>query len=301
MKWSNFTYLVKQGFGSIWKNKLMSFASFCIILVSMLLTGISSLAMMNLNIIISNIEELNDVVVFMDKGVAEEQINTLHEKLKQTPNVREVKYRSSDEALEEFKQRYDKDYSVIFDKLFENPMPESFIIKLDDISLISNTVDNISTFNDVETVNAPYEFARFLVNMRATLMIIFGFVLFALIVVSLIIISNAVRTSVFIRRKEINIMKYVGATNTFIRTPFFVEGMIIGLIAGVICWLLTKLSYNSVMDLFNSNTALFTAFGIHDNIQFNEISLVVLLLYCGFGAALSAFGTMISMGKHLKV
>ena len=234
MKWSNFTYLVKQGFGSIWKNKLMSFASFCIILVSMLLTGISSLAMMNLNIIISNIEELNDVVVFMDKGVAEEQINTLHEKLKQTPNVREVKYRSSDEALEEFKQRYDKDYSVIFDKLFENPMPESFIIKLDDISLISNTVDNISTFNDVETVNAPYEFARFLVNMRATLMIIFGFVLFALIVVSLIIISNAVRTSVFIRRKEINIMKYVGATNTFIRTPFFVEGMIIGLIAGVL-------------------------------------------------------------------
>lgn len=301
MRWSNFTYLVRQGIRAIWKNKLMSFASFCILLVSLLLTGMALLTMLNLNIIIDNIEELNDVVVFMDKDVDENQIDTLHQKLKQTPNVKEVEYRSSEVALEEFKARYDEDYSVIFDKLFANPMPESFILKLDDIALITTTVDNIGTFESVETVNAPYEFARFLVNMRATFTVIFGFVLFALIMVSLIIISNAVRTSVFIRRKEINIMKYVGATNTFIRTPFFVEGMVIGIIAGTACWGLTMISYNTVMALFTDNDALWTAFGIHGNIAFDDIKWLVLLSYCAFGAVLSAFGTIISMGKHLRV
>ena len=126
-------------------------------------------------------------------------------------------------------------------------------------------------------------------------------VLIALVVVSVVIVSNAIRTSVFARRNEINIMKYVGATNGFIKAPFFVEGMFIGILAGAAAWGLTWLVYDSVFSLFSEDMTLWQMFGFFDLIPFNDIMWTVLAVNCVAGALLGAVGTVISTGKHLKV
>jgi cell division transport system permease protein len=126
-------------------------------------------------------------------------------------------------------------------------------------------------------------------------------VITALIVVCLIIISNTTRASVFARRKEINIMKYVGATNTFIRIPFFIEGMIVGVVAAAAALLLTQFAYTSVYNIFKNDMKLWTVLGVDNLYPFSKMFLKVTVSYLVSGAFIGAIGTSISAGKHLKV
>ena len=127
-------------------------------------------------------------------------------------------------------------------------------------------------------------------------------VLLVLVIVSVVIVSNTIRASVFSRRNEISIMKYVGATNGFIKAPFFVEGMFIGAVAGIAAWGLTWVFYNSVFSMFSGNDiTLWQMFGFFDLIAFDDIKWLVLLINCVAGAFLGAVGTVISTGKYLSV
>ncbi|MDE6031141.1 MAG: ABC transporter permease, partial [Oscillospiraceae bacterium] len=159
----------------------------------------------------------------------------------------------------------------------------------------------ISSIESVELVQAPYDFAEALVDIRNTLSVILAAVLATLVTISVIIVSNTIRTSVFARRNEITIMKYVGATNGFIKTPFFVEGMFIGILAGAAAWGLTWSIYSSIYALFDSNLTVWRMFGMYDLIPFDSINWIVLVVNCAAGALLGAVGTTISTGKYLKV
>lgn len=300
MRTSNVTYLVKKGISSVWKNFLMSFASFSILMVSLLLVSCAMLLMMNVSKIMSNIEDTNEITIYLEENVTDKQVEHIKSVLEKNNDLTDVQYYSKEQALEDFRNDM-AEYSELLDYLDENPMPESFLVRVKDLSKIRSVVNTINQIDGVEQTKAPYDFASVLIHIRNTFSIIGGAVLIALIVVSIVIVSNTIRTSVFARRNEINIMRYVGATSGFIKTPFFVEGMFIGIIAGAAAWGLTWLVYDSVFSLFSADLTLWQMFGFYGLTPFEDIMWLVLAVNCAAGALLGAVGTVISTGKHIKV
>lgn len=300
MRTSNATYLVKKGISSVWRNFLMSFASFSILMVSLLLVSCALLLMMNVNTIMSNIEDTNEITIYLEENVTDKQVAHIQSVLEKNENLTDVQYYSKEQALEDFRNNM-AEYSELLDYLDENPMPETFLVRVKDLSKIRHVVNTINEIEGVEQTKAPYDFASVLIHIRNTFSIIGGAVLIALIVVSIVIVSNTIRTSVFARRNEINIMRYVGATSGFIKTPFFVEGMFIGIIAGAAAWGLTWLIYDAVFSLFSTDLTLWQMFGFYGLTPFEKIMWLVLAVNCAAGALLGAVGTVISTGKHIKV
>ena len=308
MRSNNVTYLVKKGVSSVWKNLVMSFASFSILLVSLLQVSITVLFILNANIIMGNIEDTNQIAIFVEdkEGETDEQhrkkVDHIRDVLNANEGLVDVKYISKEEAAEKWAQSMEGEYSNLLNMVpGGNPMPETFTARVTDVKTIRYTVSAIKSIEGVEQVNAPFEFAGALVNIRNTFSVIVIAMLAVLIVVSIVVISNTIRTSVFARRNEITIMKYVGATNGFIKLPFFVEGCFVGIMAGAASWGLTWFIYRSVFSLFTDNITLQQMFGFFNLIPFDSVKWLLLLANCFIGAFLGAVGTMISMNRYLKV
>lgn len=299
MRTSNVSYLVKKGISSVWKNFVMSFASFSIMLVSLLQVSCAVLFMLNVNIIMGNIEDTNQIVVYAKENATPEQISHIGDVLKSNSNLTDVRYYSKEEALEDFKKDM-AEYADLLQYLEENPMPETYLARITDISNIRATAAAVSGIDGVQQVKVPYEFAESLTNIRSTFTVIIIAVLLTLVIVSIVIVSNTIRTSVFSRRSEITIMKYVGATDGFIKLPFFVEGCFVGILSGAAAWGLTWFIYESIFSLFTDNLTLWEMFGFFNMIPFSRVCWAVLAINCIAGALMGAAGTMISMGKYLK-
>lgn len=299
MRTSNVSYLVKKGISSVWKNFVMSFASFSIMLVSLLQVSCAVLFMLNVNIIMGNIEDTNQIVIYAKANVTSDQLTHIGDVLRSNSNLTDVRYYSKEEALADFKEDM-AEYADLLQYLEENPMPETYLARIVDISGIRATAAAVSGIDGVEQVKVPYEFAESLTNIRSTFTVIIAAVLLTLIVVSIVIVSNTIRTSVFSRRSEITIMKYVGATDGFIKLPFFVEGCFVGILSGAAAWGVTWFIYESIFSLFTDNLTLWEMFGFFNMIPFSDVCWVVLAINCVAGALMGAAGTMISMGKYLK-
>ena len=299
MRGSNFSYLIKQGVVSVWRNRLMSFASFCIIMVSLLLISLAALLAADINVVIGGAEDKNEILVYVDDA-SDEKLVKIEEDLKNNGYTANVVFYSKEEAFEAKKEQM-PDYADVLNALKENPMPDTFRVTIKDISQIDEAKRTFEAVDGVSEVSAPYDFASVLVSLRTTLGIIGGAMLIALVIVCIVIVYNASRTSVFARRKEIGIMKSVGATNAFIKFPFFIEGMFIGVIAGGVAWLLTKVSYEALISFFAEDLTIWKVLGLSNIIPFSDIMWYLLAFNCLAGALLSAIGTVFSMGKHLKV
>lgn len=300
MRASNVSYLVKKGISSVWKNFIMSFASFSILLVSLLQISISVLVMANINIIMGNIEDTNQIAIFIEEDASDADVAHIRQVLDGNGDLTDVQYISPDMGLEHFKEDLGE-YSELLGYLEENPVPHSFFARVTDLAKIRPVVTAVSSIEGVEEVRAPYDFASALQNIRSTFSVILIGILITLVIVSIVIISNTIRSSVFSRRNEITIMKYVGATNGFIKLPFFVEGMFVGVLAGAASWGLAWFIYDSIFSLFTDNFTLWEMFGFFNLIPFDNVCWTVLGINCAAGALLGAVGTVISMGKYLKV
>ena len=306
MRMSNFNYLVKRGIGSVFRNAMMSIASFFVLLVSLLLIGLSVLVAMDLNVVVASIEEKNEVDVFVYGDVETSVLNHISDALSNNPNVKPggVIFYSKDEAFEDEKKKMEEqgdEFGELFEYLPENPYPHTFKVTVQDISHISETADEFRTIEGVEKVTASQDFASALVNIRSTLTVIASAILIGLIVTSIIIIYNSIRSSVFARAKEINIMKVVGATNSFVKIPFFIEGMFIGVAAGAASWAITKVVYDALIQLFRDDFTIWQIFGLAEMVKFDDVMWYMLAANCILGALLGAIGTIMSTGKYVKV
>lgn len=301
MKLSGFQYLVGQGVENIWKNRMMAFASFCVLLVSLLLVGMSVLLYMNLTSMIGGVEDKNEVIIYMEEDTTDEELANFQTQLAQIDNISEVRFYSKEQAFEDLKESM-SDYEVLFDSLGDdNPLIDGYRIRVDDISKISTTIAEIETLDHIYSIRAPMDFVNILTELRRIVTVIFGVIIAALFVISLVIVSNATKASVFARREEIQIMKYVGATNAFIRIPFFVEGMITGFLAGVVALAVTWFGYDSLVNLMTGQVQILSVIGMGSIIPFQEIAWKVAAAYVLSGTIFGAFGSMISMRKHLNV
>lgn len=301
MKLSGVKYLTKQGIDNIWKNRMMAFASFCVLLVSLLLVGISILFYVNLNSIIGGIENKNEVIVFLDQNITQEETEDVQAKLEQIDNINDISFYSKDEAFDSMKDSM-AEYADVFDSLGDdNPLPDSFRIKIKDINLTSETVTLINELDHVSSIRAPYDFVNILTEMRKIISWVTMAIIIALVIVSMVIISNTTKASVFARRNEISIMKYVGATDAFIRVPFFVEGMITGIVAGIGATVITWLGYDAVVDLLTKEVNVLNIIGMGSIIPFNNIIFKVAGAYIVAGAFIGALGSALSTRKYLNV
>lgn len=305
MRISSFRYLLKQGFRNIWTNRMMSFASFCVLLVSMLLIGFSLLFIANINMFIGSVEDRNEVIIFLNDDVSDERIEEMNNALVQMDNISKVSFYSKEQAWEDMKAdipNANELFAYIDGEGQESPLIDAFRIRVTDIDNMSATLMEINKMSDIYDIRSPGDFIDILSGLKSMIAIISVIVLLALLVVSLVIIYNTTRASVDFRKKEINIMKYVGATNTFIKIPFFIEGMLMGILAGGIATLLTWLGYRELTELLMRDTTIWSVFNVSSFIPLEGTLLIAMALcYVASGAVIGAIGTVMSTGKYLKV
>lgn len=302
MKISGVKYLANQGIENIWKNKMMAFATFCVLLISLLLVGVSVLFYLNMNSMISGLNDQNEIAVIMERGLAEDKVKAAEEALNKLSNVNKVEFRSKEYALEKEKGQLSS-----AEKIFENYipdadfMPDGFSVTVKDNDKIEETCAEILKISGVQKADSSPQVAEFLRELRKVVSLIAGAIIIALSIVSMIMISNTTKASVYARREEIQIMKYVGATNAFIRMPFFVEGLVTGFAAGAGAFLITWGVYNSAYNVIINERSFMQAFGVKSVIAFSDIMIFVLIAYLVAGSVIGAVGSVISTRKHIDV
>ncbi|MCD7730964.1 MAG: ABC transporter permease [Oscillospiraceae bacterium] len=301
MKISSVNYLFKQGVRNIWTNRIMSAASFCILMVSLLLIGFTTLFIANINLIIGGIENKNEVIIFLNDDVDDERIAQMEVTLRNVDNISEILFYSKEEAFSDMKADI-SDADELFEYLGdESPLPDSFRVKVENIEEMSATLMEINRMDGIYRVKAPNDFVNILTELKSFVSIISAAILIALVIVSLVIISNAERASVEMRKREIEIMKYVGATNSFVKIPFFVEGMVLGIFAGAAAAAITIVCYSRIGDVLMSDTTIWTALGAAGVISTESVIWKIIFGYIAAGAVISAIGTVMSTRKYVKV
>lgn len=301
MRLNSFKYLVKQGFSGLWFNRINSFASLCVVTISLLMVGVSLLVSFNINRMIGSIESRNELIVMLEDDVPENNIIALGEQLEKNPNIFEVTFYTRDQAWADMQEGMGEDEKALFQYMSRNPLPDSYKVRVNDLSELSKTAAQIEKLEAVELVKSPDDFAKILTSVRNVSAILFTAVTVSLLVVCFVIISNSTRASVYARRREISIMRYVGASKSFVEIPFFVEGMIIGILSACIAFGLTWLAYAEIFGMISSDVSMLSIFGLSSIIPFEQIALPTGLAYLAFGIVLSAIGTVISTRKHLNV
>ena len=301
MKLSGVHYLIEQGIENLWKNRMMSFASFCVLLVSLLLVGSSVLAYQNISSMVGGGGSQNEIIIYMNDGTDAETLNAVGNQMLNLPNIADVRFYSKDEEYLALKERM-AEYDVLFDALGDdNPLVDSFRVKVQDISQMSKTISQIQELDNILKINAPYEFVSFLTQLRTILTWVMGALIGAMVIVSMVIISNTTRTSVYSRREEIHIMKYVGATDAFIRFPFFIEGMINGFFAGCGALVITWFAYDALVRVVENQVTLLNIIGIGSIIPFDAVYLYAAAAYLLGGALIGALGSAFSIRRYISV
>ena len=299
MKYNIFGYLIGEGFANVFKNKKSTGASLMIMCATMIIFGIFLILGENINHFVDEVESVQGVQVFINNDATQEQIDEIGDKIRQIDGVSTVEYVSKDDALQQMKDRFGDKQDLLEGYEENNIFPASYVVTLTDLTKSQEVQDQILTFDNIKKITSKDETVTTLINLANGIKIVTGVILVLLVIISIFIIANTIKLTVHARRKEISIMKYVGATNGFIRWPFIVEGMIIGVFASIISIAIVGFAYNIIAQKLISsefmqviNMSLVT-FGD----MFNSIIFVYMLLGIGIGA----LGSVISMRKYLKV
>lgn len=290
MRISSFRYLFKEGLHSLWQNRLMSLASIGVLISCLLLTGGAYLVFENIDSAFQNIYAQNVVLAYVDTEYPGDPQQELQQQINGITNVRDVEFMSRDEVLD----RYKDDFSdALYEELkADNPMQDVFVITLQDLSKFDVTVPQIEKVDGIVEISSSRDIAQMLTKLRNMVLSIGGWIIALLLIVSLFIIANTIKLTVYSRRLQIYIMKSVGATNGFVRMPFVIEGVVLGLLSG-------GLSYGLMYFIYTRLTAVFS----FDGFTLVEFSSVWWILLAGFllaGFLVGALGSAISMGRYLR-
>ena len=294
MKLNRLGYLIKSGFTGIFSHGLMSFATVTITMACLIIMGSFGLLVVNINEMIADLESENEVVAFIDENLTEEEARAIEPLIEAVPNVADAQFMSRAEAMENFQEDYDPE---LFDSLDESVFRHRYIIQLTDISLMSQTEADLENVDGVAKVNAHLDYAQGFITARNIVSIVSLALIIILIVVSFFIMTNTIKLATFTRREEIAIMRMVGASNGFIRCPFIVEGLVLGILGGLLAfiieWSLYSLLLNRVMGGVTST--LITL------VPFSAVMWPLLIAFLGVGILVGVFGGSSAIRNYLKV
>ena len=301
MKWSSFQYLTKQGMHNLRANRLMSLASIGVLTACLLLTGIAGLFSANVNSLVEYLGDQNETVVYLDQGLSDEELASVDQTLRSMPGLAAVTYVSQEEVLETYKGYMSEYADLVNDFEEDNPFHANYRVVLEDLNQLDEMIAQLEQIDGVYSVSAPTQLSSvFLTIQRAVTYA--GWALVAVLaLVSVVVISNTIRLTVFARRKEINIMKYVGATNGFIRWPFFVEGTSVGLISGLLAAGLVIGAYALVVNRIGAMRGFWGPILGSCLLSVGQVWPVVLGAFLIFGVVIGSIGTATSIRKYLEV
>ena len=290
---SGFGYLIREGFRSIWSNRIMSIASICVLVSCLVLTGAAELISVNIEKEVDSVGKTNETTVYIKDGASDLEAVYIGKNLEKLDNITPVRFYPKEDAINEFKDSLPE---AVFENVNgdNNPLPDAYIIAMDDLSKYDQTIDAILKVDGVDSINNRSELARKLTDISNLVSYISLAIVVALTIISLFIIANTIRTTMYSRRFEISIMKSVGATNAFVRLPFVVEGMVLGFISAIIGTGVLYVVYEGVMSAVNSFVKIST-------IPFSDVYLQVGGIFIVAGVVIGAFGSFISMRKYLKM
>ncbi len=302
MKSTSFKYLTKQGLNSLWKNRIMSLASIGVLVVCLILVGAAGMFSANVNQMMSFVQSQNEALVLANNDATQAQLDEMKKAIENTPNVDSVTFTSKDEALEEEKDKYGE-YADALDtfKGDKNPLSDSFSVTFVDLSKTAETVSELEKIPNVKKVSVMIDVADNMAVIGKVLYIGGIVIVVILIIVAMVIISNTVKMTVFNRRKEIFVMKYVGATDSFIRLPFIIEGATLGLVSSVIAYILLLIGYNSLFASLPADKTSILGQLAENMIPFSHFWLPLLLFFIVAGLSVGVFGSGLFVRKHLKV
>ncbi|MCR5156269.1 MAG: permease-like cell division protein FtsX [Butyrivibrio sp.] len=298
MRISSFFYTIGQGFKNLGRNKWYTLASIATITACLFLFGLFYSIITNFQNVVKTAEEGVSVTVFFNEGVTEEQILAVKSDLEKRPEVREIVYVSADEAWEGFKEEYLGEYA---DGFTENPLAESanLQIYLNDVSMQPALVSYIESITVVREVNRSEVTATTLSGLNLLIAYISAGIIIVLLLVSVFLISNTVTMGIAVRKDEINIMKYIGATDFFVRAPFVVEGILIGLIGSIIPLIIIYFVYTHVIAYVASRFTMLSSLLNFLPVETVYNNLIPISLIIGIG--IGFFGSFITVRKHLHV
>lgn len=298
MRISTFFYTLRQGIRNIFRNAWFSLASLATIASCLLLFGIFYSVVANFQSIVKNAESGVAVTVFFDEGLSDEEKQNIGEQILSRKEVDHINFISADEAWESFKVEYLGEYSEGFT---ENPLEDSenYEIYMKDISLQGSLVTYLETLPGVRQVNSSQQTADALTGANKLISYISIGIIGILLAVSIFLISNTVTIGISVRKEEIGIMKYIGATDFFVRAPFVVEGLIIGLVGAAIPLGLIYFIYINALDMILSR---FTEIGsILSFLPVETVFETLVPVSLGIGAGIGFLGSFITVRKHLRV
>ncbi len=289
-------YLTREGFRNLYVNRLMSIASISVLFSCMVMIGAAFMLMVNINMFIGSVEDQNVIMVFVEDEATEEQTKALGESIKAQDNVSKCTFISRESSFEQLKNDMG-DSSVLFEGLDSNPLPDAYEVVLEDQELFDETVESLAKLDNVLHIRENRQLAAKLSGLRNTVSYVSIGIISLLLIVSLFIVSNTIRITMDSRRLEINIMKSVGATRWFIRWPFMVEGMMLGVISGVLALLAVWGIYAAVS---RSLVSMLSGLGMTSVAPFGKYALILLAVFLGLGLVSGAFGSAVSITRYLK-
>lgn len=297
MTGSSFRYLFKEGFRNTWSNRMMSIASICVLMSCLVLIGCASMIFLNIESLLGRIEEENVVMVYIQDDTSDADISAMDTQLKGIDNVEEVEFVPKEDAWADQLSTMEEAQAQFFTEISSDiPLPDAFKVTVDDLSYFDQTVSQIEQLDHIDTIRENKDLAEKLVTIRHGVEVISIVIVAVLLAISVFIISNTIKLTVYSRRLEISIMKSVGATNSFVRLPFVVEGMILGIISGVISlglvWAFYEFAIHQFSDLLSSLQL--------DALNFADYALPMLGIFIAIGIVTGVGGALISMGRYLN-
>lgn len=306
MRYNVITYLLGEGIRNVFKNKKSTSASIIIMSLTMLIFGVFFVITQNINSIMKQIESEQGIEVFLF-DISEDQTKALEDYIRNIDGVNTVEYKSKEDALNQLKSQF-KDREDLLSGYDENNIfPASYVVTLTDLTKNNEVKQKIEEYDKdkadtekvIKKITSSDETITTLINLANGIRIITGVILVILIIISIFIISNTIKLTVHARRKEISIMKYVGATNSFIRWPFIVEGIIIGIISGAISIIILGINYNLIAGKILESQVV-SAMSIN-LLTFADMFGLIVVVYTILGVGIGILGSCISMRRYLKV
>ena len=298
-KYNILTYLIGEGFANVFKNKKQAATSFGTMCVIMIFFGICFIVVGNFNHFIKQVESQQGIQAYIVNDATDEETKEIGQKIQELDGVNTIEFISKEQALGQMKEKLGEKSYLLDGYEQNNVFPASYIITVTDLTKIDNVINEVKQMEQIKKVTSSNETISTLVKIAKGVKLGSYVIITVLVAVSVFIISNIIKLTVYARRKEISIMKYVGATNGFIRWPFAVEGIIIGLISGAISlgiiatlYLLIAQNVNFISFLSKIGLSL---------LEFSEMFNLILIVYLVLGVGIGILGSTLSMRKYLKV
>ncbi len=297
MRFNVISYLLKEGIQNLFKNKKSTISCLMIMIATMLIFGLFFVIGENINAFVKSVADAQGIRVFVINTATDEEIEQVGKDILEIDGVRDAKYISKEEGLETMREKFGDELMAGY--IERNIFPASYEVTLTDLELNNSVQESLRQIPNVDDIRSSNPTIEQIIRLAKGVKIVTWVILVLLIIISTAIIANTIKLTVHARRKEISIMKYVGATNSFIRWPFLVEGVIIGVLAGLISVGIIGLSYTYIAGRLSGTT--FLELANWQLIEFSNMFELILVVYLGLGIGIGAIGSGISMKKYLDV